>query len=128
MGITIDNPADAFAAIASVVIAADSTGSFAERDAVLQRLKDTPALAGQDTAALKALLAKVTGHLSEGLPVTESGSFTSAAVGQVITAVKGVLSAEQRAQALKLAEATIDADGANESEKTLLAQLRAGLA
>ena len=128
MSIRIESPADAFAAIASVVIAADSMGTLAERNAVLQRLKETPALAGQDNAALTALLTKVTGQLCENLPVTESGCFTSDAVGQVIAAVKGVLNPQQRAQALQLAEATIDADGASEPELALLTQLRAGLA
>jgi tellurite resistance protein len=127
MAIRIESPAEAFAAVASVVIAADSMGSMDERNAVLQRLKEAPALKGQDTAALTALLAKVTGHLCDGLPTTETGAFTPAAVDQVIAAVKGVLGAEQRAQALKLAEATMDSDGANDSEKALLAQLRAGL-
>lgn len=128
MSIRIESPAEAFAAIASVVVAADSMGSMAERNAVLQRLQQTPALAGQDSAAVMALLTKMTGHLCDGLPVTESGCFTSAAVGQVIAAVKGVLSVEQRGQALKLAEATIDADGASDSELALLTQLRTGLA
>jgi len=102
-------------------------GSMDERDAVLQRLKQAPALKGQDTAALTAILTKVTGHLCDGLPTTETGAFTSAAVDQVITAVRGVLGAEQLAQAVKLAEATMDSDGASESEKALLVQLRAGL-
>jgi len=128
MSIRIESPAEALAAIASVVIAADSMGTLAERNAVLQRLKELPALAGQDNAALTALLTKLTGHLCESLPVTESGSFTAAAVDQVVTAVKGVLNPAQRAQALKLAEATIDSDGASDSERALLTQLRAGLA
>jgi len=38
-----------------------------------------------------------------------------------------VLGAEQLAQAVKLAEATMDSDGTSESEKALLVQLRAGL-
>lgn len=128
MSIRIESPAEAFAAVASVVIAADSMGTMAERNAVLQRLKETPALSGQDNAALTALLTKVTGQLCDSLPVTDAGSFTSDAVGQVIAAVKAVLSAEQRGQALKLAEATIDADGASDPERALLTQLRAGLA
>jgi len=127
MAIRIESPAEAFAAVASVVIAADSMGSMAERNAVLQRLKETPALEGQDTAALTALLNTVTGHLCDGLPVSETGAFTAAAVDQVITAVRGVLGAEQRAQALKLAEATMDSDGASDGEQALLAQLRVGL-
>jgi tellurite resistance protein len=127
MAIRIESPAEAFAAVASVVIAADSMGSMDERTAVLQRLKEAPTFKGQDTAALTALLTKVTGHLCDGLPTTETGAFTSAAVDQVITAVKGVLGADERVQALKLAEATMDSDGASQSEKALLAQLRAGL-
>jgi tellurite resistance protein len=127
MAIRIESPAEAFAAVASVVIAADSMGSMDERNAVLQRLKEAPALRGQDPAALTALLAKVTGHLCDGLPTTETGAFTPAAVDKVVAAVRGVLGAEQLAQALKLAEATIDSDGASESETALLAQLRVGL-
>ena len=127
MAIRIESPVEAFAAVASVVIAADSMGSMDERDAVLQRLKQAPALKGQDTAALTAILTKVTGHLCDALPTTETGAFTPAAVDQVITAVRGVLGAEQLAQAVKLAEATMDSDGASESEKALLVQLRAGL-
>src|SRR5262245_46875518 len=128
MSIRIESPGEAFAAVASVVIAADSMGSLAERNAVLQRLKEIPALSKQDNAALTALLTKVTAHLCESLSVTESGSFTSDAVGQVIAGVKGVLGPEQRGHALKLAEATIDADGATDTERALLTQLRAGLA
>ncbi len=127
MSIRIESPAEAFAAIASVVIAADSMGTMAERNAVLGRLKETPVLSGQDNAALTALLTKVTGHLCDKLPVTETGSFTSVAVGEVIAAVKGVLTPEQRALALKLAEATMNSDGASDSERALLTQLRAGL-
>jgi tellurite resistance protein len=127
MSIRIESPAEAFAAIASVVIAADSMGTMTERNAVLGRLKETPALSGQDNAALTALLSKVTGHLCDKLPVSESGSFTSVAVDQVIAAVKSVLGPEQRALALKLAEATMDSDGASDSERALLTQLRAGL-
>jgi len=127
MAIRIESPVEAFAAVASVVIAADSMGSMDERDAVLQRLKQAPALKGQDTAALTAILTKVTGHLCDDPPTTETGAFTPAAVDQVITAVRGVLGAEQLAQAVKLAEATMDSDGASESEKALLVQLRAGL-
>ena len=128
MSIRIESPAEALAAIASVVIACDSMGTLAERNAVLQRLKELPALSGQDNAALTALLTKLTGHLCDCLPVTESGAFTPAAVDQVVAAVKGVLNPAQRAQALTLAEATIDSDGASDSERALLTQLRAGLA
>jgi tellurite resistance protein len=102
-------------------------GTITERNAVLGRLKETPALSGQDNAALTALLAKVTGHLCDKLPVSESGSFTSVAVDQVIAAVKSVLGPEQRALALKLAEATMNSDGASDSERALLTQLRTGL-
>ena len=55
MSIRIESPAEALAAIASVVIACDSMGTLAERNAVLQRLKELPALSGQDNAALTAL-------------------------------------------------------------------------
>jgi hypothetical protein len=48
-------------------------------------------------------------------------------VEQGVTAVRGVLGAEELDQALKLAEATMDSDGASQSEKALLAQLRTGL-
>ena len=54
------------------------------------------------------------------------GAFTSAAVDQVITAVRGVLGADELVQALKLAEATMDSDGASQSEKALLAQATRG--
>ena len=127
MAIKIENPAEAFAAIASVVIAADSEGSLAERDAVLQRLKATGALANNDGPSLSSLLARVTKHLCDGLPVSETGSFTPAAVAQVIAAVKPVLDVKQRGEALRLAEVTMTADDATDSEQELIAQLRAGL-
>ena len=73
MAIRIESPAEAFAAVASVAIAADSMGSMDERNAVLQRLKEAPTLKGQDTTALTALLTKVTGHLCAVLPTTETG-------------------------------------------------------
>jgi tellurite resistance protein len=127
MTIKISSPAEAFAAVASVVIAADSVGSLAERNTVIERLKTTGALAAQDTAALSALLGRVTQHLCESLKVTESGAFTSEAVATVLTAVKSALNADQRGEALRLAEATVSADGASDGERALLDQLRAGL-
>ena len=127
MTIKISSPAEAFAAIASVVIAADSMGSLAERNTVIERLKTTGVLAGQDTAALSALLGRMTQHLCESLPVTESGAFTAESVATVVAAVKSTLNADQRGEALRLAEATVSADGADDSERALLDQLRAGL-
>ena len=126
MTISIGSPKEAFVAIASVVIAADSLGSVAERDAVLGRLREIPACAGSD-AELKALLARVTQHLCDGLPMTDSGSFTTAAVAQVIVAVKPVLDAAQRGDAVRLAEATMSSDGASSAERALIDQLRTGL-
>jgi tellurite resistance protein len=127
MTIRISGPAEALAAIASVVIAADSVGSLAERDAVIQRLKSTPAMAGQDGAAVKALLGRMTEHLCENLPVSESGAFTPAAVATLIAAVKPVLNGDQRGEALRLAEAIVVADSASDAERALVDQLRAGL-
>jgi tellurite resistance protein len=127
MTIKISNSSEAFAAIASVVIAADSVGSLAERDAVIDRCRATRALADHDDAALQALLNRMTQHLCDSLPVSESGAFTPEAVATVIAAVKSLLSSEQCRDALRLAEATVTADGANDAERTLLDQLRAGL-
>ena len=73
MTIKISSPAEAFAAIASVMIAADGLGSMEERSSVLEKLSASPSLAGQDGAALGALLGRVTDHLVETLPVSESG-------------------------------------------------------
>jgi hypothetical protein len=127
MMISISSPGEAFAAIASIVIAADSMGSLAERDVVLDRLKATQALAGQDSTALKALLGRMTAYLCENLPASEAGAFTPEAVANVVAAVKSVLNAEQRGEALRLAQTTVSADGASDAERALLEQLRAGL-
>ncbi|SRR6266851_6943662 len=128
MTIKISNPAEAFAAIASVMIAADGLGSMEERRSVLEKLSASPSLAGQDGAALGALLGRVTDHLVETLPVSESGAFTPAAVTTLLTVVKPVLNAAQRAECIRLAETTAGADGASDAENAILAQLRAGLA
>jgi hypothetical protein len=127
MTIRISSPSEAFAAIASVVIAADSVGSLTERDMVIDRLRATRALADQDGAALKDLLGRMTQNLCESLPVTESGAFTAEAVATVIATVKPLLNAEQRSEALRLVEATVTADGASDTERALIDQLRAGL-
>jgi hypothetical protein len=127
MTIRISSPAEALAAVASVVIAADSVGSLAERNAVVERLRKSRGLSGQDAAAVTALLGRMTKDLCEGLPMTESGAFTPAAVATVIAAVKPVLNAEQRGEALALVEATMNADGASATERALIDQLRAGL-
>jgi hypothetical protein len=127
MTIRISSPSEAFAAIASLVIAADSVGSLTERDTVIDRLRATRALAGQDGAALKDLLGRMTQKLCESLPVSESGAFTAEAVATVIAAVKPLLNAEQCGEAMLLVEATVTADGASDPERALIDQLRAGL-
>jgi tellurite resistance protein len=127
MTIRISSPSEAFVAVASIVIAADSVGSLAERDVVMARLKAISCLANQDEAALKSMLGQVTQHLCDCLPVSNSGAFTTAAVATIVAAVKPLLSAEQRGEALRLAEATVTADGASDTERALLDQLRAGL-
>jgi len=48
-------------------------------------------------------------------------------VTTLLTAVKPVLNAAQRGEALRLAETTAGADGGSDAERASLAQLRAGL-
>jgi hypothetical protein len=59
--------------------------------------------------------------------VTESGAFTAEAVATVIATVKPLLNAEQCGEAMRLVEATVTADGASDTERALIDQLRAGL-
>ena len=94
---------------------------------LIDRLKATQALAREDGSALKALLGRMTKRLCDSLPASETGAFTPEAVASVVAAVRSVLDPEQRGEALRLAQATVSADGASESERALLEQLRAGL-
>jgi len=126
--IEIKDSAEALAAIASILIAADSVGRVEERNAVIERLKTTGALAGQENAHIAALLGRVTGQLCERLPTTESGAFTPAAVGAVIEAVKPLLDRSARAEALDLAEATAHADSASPEEQAIVDRFRVAFA
>ena len=128
MSIQITNPAEGFAAIAAVVIAADSVGSMEERDAVFARAQQLEAFKGLDKAGFGKLLGAVTGQLCEHLPLTDTGSFTPGAITSVTAAVRAVLSAAQRAEALKFAEALCKADSTSATEAPVLAQLTKELA
>ena len=127
MTVRITSPAEAFAAITAVTIAADGVGSVEERNTVLARAKTLDVFKAYDQAAFAKLLATVTNHLCEVLPQAENGAFTRAGVDSLLVVVAQHLDAAQRAAAIELAIEISRSDDEVASEVALVSQLRKGL-
>ena len=126
MSIKFENPAEAFAAVATVVIAADRVTTLDERESLFARMRATEVFRSYDLAAFTRLLEddveRVYGILpSDGSSITEQG------VDTIVQAARDVLSPELRAGAYRMAVGLAHADRLRETERSLLEQLQRGL-
>jgi len=121
-----DSPAEAFAAIAGLVVGADAVGSSRERDYLFGDVRSLAVFAGLDDAAYAGLVADVVGRLVDEFG-TDEGVLAPSAAAEVAAAACAVLDEDRRIQALGMARSLAGADGAAAAEGDVLERLRIGL-
>lgn len=126
MSIKFEKPAEAFVAIASVLIAADKVGTLDERDYLFNHLHSMDLFSGYDKNAFSSLLGEVTSKVWDSLP-TENHSLTPLGFETLVVAVDAALTPKYKAEAYKMAWGLVCCDGACDDEKQLLERIRQGL-
>ena len=124
--IEFENPAEAFAAVATIVIATDNLGTMSERDFLFEQVKNLGVFTSYDQAEFIKLLSDVIGKAYQTLPMHGS-SITVQGIDSLAQAIRQVLSPELRVQVFEMAFGLACADGLCDEEKTLLDQLQHGL-
>lgn len=126
MTIRLDSAAEAFAAIASVVMAADTGVSDVERDYLFTEIRTLTVFDGLDEDGFSALLTRMTERVAAELPA-DGATVSAAGVGELARAARDVLTPERRAQALGMARSLAGAEGTEPAEFEVLELLRVGL-
>jgi hypothetical protein len=126
MTIKIEGPTEAFAAVATVIIAADKLGTMAERDFLFNQVKNLDAFKGYDRAGFMKLLGDTVEKAHQTIPM-DGPSFTKQGIEGLIQAVKEVLSPELRMELFGMAVGLVCADEPCDEERNLLEQLQRGL-
>lgn len=126
MTIRLDSPAEAFAAIASVVMGADTGVSDVERDYLFTEIRTLTVFDGLDEDGFSALLTRMTERVAAELPA-DGATVSAAGVDELARAARDVLTPERRAQALGMARSLAGAEGTEPAEFEVLERLRVGL-
>ncbi len=126
MSIKFGEAAEAFAAVAAVVIGADGVGTMEEQRALFGRVKDLAVFKDRSEEDFRALVGNVTDRVFGEL-AQESSELRPEAIEQLATASKAVLSAEQQKAAYQMAVELAEADGQSAEESALLGQLKKSL-
>jgi hypothetical protein len=122
----IETAAEACAALAVMIVAADELGSEEERQFLFETVAALPMFADLDGSQFMALIADTTEVLYATLP-TDGGRLSSDGVGQLVEAIRAALPVEQRVAALEAAVGLAQSDGIVSGEALLLQRLCEGL-
>jgi hypothetical protein len=126
MTIRFDGPTEAFAAVATTVVATDKLGTMDERDFLFEQVKNLDLFKGYDKAEFTKLLSDTTDKVYGTLP-TDGTSITKQGVESLVEAVKEVLDPEMRVEVFRMAIGLVRSDKSSDEERTLLGQLQRGL-
>jgi tellurite resistance protein len=122
----IETAAEACAALAVLIAAADELGTNEERGFLFETVKALPIFADLDQKQFLKLMADTT----EGLYASnagEGGRMSSAEVGRLVDMIRDALPAERRVEALEVAVGLASSDGVVSVEALLLQRLCEGL-
>ncbi len=122
----IETPAEACAALAVMMVAADELGTDEERQFLFQTVAALPMFEDLDGSEFMALIADTTAALYSTLP-TAGGRLSPDGVGQLVEMICAALPADQRVEALEAAVGLAAADGIVSGEALLLQRLCEGL-
>jgi tellurite resistance protein len=122
----IETAAEACAALAVLIAAADDLGTSEERGYLFETVKAMPIFADLDPKQFKKLMAETTA----GLYASSTGGATrmsSADVGRLVDMIRDALPPERRVEALEVAVGLARSDGVVSVEALLLQRLCEGL-
>ena len=122
----IESAAEACAALAVMIVAADELGTDQERQFLFETVAALPIFADLDGSEFMALIADTTERLYATLPI-DGGRLSSDGVGQLVGAIRDALPMERRVEALEAAVGLAQSDGIVSGEALLLQRLCEGL-
>lgn len=126
MQMKIDTAAEACAALAVMIVAADERGTFEERDFLFEKVAALPIFRGLDQGQFTKLMADTTTGL-HGSFATDGLRISSEGTGRVVQMIREALPPEWRVQALEAAVGLAQSDGVVSLEALLLQRLCEGL-
>ena len=121
----IETPADAFAALAVLVLGADRVGTFEERRFLFERLADHEVFEGLDRDAFGTFMAETTDRVCAAFP-TDGMRVTDEGVSEAVALIADVLNPELRSEAFRMAVDLARSDGMVLSEETVLERVQKG--
>jgi tellurite resistance protein len=122
----IETPADAFAALAVLVVGADQVGTLEERRFLFERLSAHSVFGDLDGEAFAALVGDTTEQLHTSLP-TADGRVTDEGVSRAVGMIAGALTPELCTEAFRMAVDLARIDGMVRPEEAMLERVRDGL-
>jgi len=122
----IETAAEACAALAVMIVAADEQGTLAERDFLYASVAALPIFGGLDQAQFAKLMADTTAGMYASF-TTDGSRISSDGVGQVVQMIREALPPEGRVEALEAAVGLAQCDGVVSLEALLLQRLCEGL-
>jgi tellurite resistance protein len=126
MAMKIETPAEACAALAAIIVAADEVGTSDERTFLFDTIGALPVFEGLDRAQFTELMAATTAGLYDTFP-TDGGRVSPDGVGRLVDMIRDALPADRRAEALEAAVGLARSDGVVSVEALLLQRLCEGL-
>lgn len=122
----VDTPAEACAALAAIIVAADDLGTTEERRFLFETVEAMPMFEGLGHAQFMKLMADTTASLYDTMPMND-GRVSSEGVGQLVDMIRDALPEGRRVEALEAAVDLARADGVVSVEALLLQRLCEGL-
>ena len=126
MPMKIETPAEACAALAAIIVAADELGTIEERSFLFDTVRTLPIFQGLDQRQFSQLMADTTARLYDSLPM-DGAHVSPEGVGRLVDLIRDALPAERRAEALEAAVGLAKSDGVESVEALLLQRLCEGL-
>jgi tellurite resistance protein len=122
----IETPAEACAALAAMIVAADELGTNEERRFLFDTVRALPMFEGLDRDEFMRLMADITAGLYDSLPM-DGTRMSSEGVGRLVDMIREALPVDRRVEALETAVGLAQSDGVVSVEALLLQRLCEGL-
>lgn len=122
----IETAAEACAALAVMIVAADELGTNEEREFLFDTVAALPIFGGLDDAQFKQLISDTTARVYATFPM-DGNRISSDGVGQLVRMIREALPLAHRVEALEAAVGLARADGVESVEALMLQRLCEGL-